>query len=142
MNWIVCCSLLFAFALVPRSFSFVVVSPLQKRASLQHLNGIQGFRTWLEAKFPDAVYPIRQSHNHETFDHVLIDLNEFLHRVVRTSQTEADALVLLLKELDRLTKMATPKKSLVLVIDGPPSAAKLATRRRRRLQKYITAQRT
>lgn len=123
-------------------YSFVAIPSSQKRYSLHKLNGIRGFRTWLESKFPDAVHPISQSQDQETFDHVLIDLNQFLHTIVRNSRTEGHGLVLLMKELDQLIQMATPTKSLVLAIDGPPSAAKLATQRQRRLEKCIKAERT
>lgn len=130
------------FALLPKIYSFVTVPRSQGRASFHQLNGIRGFRTWLESKFPDAIYPITQSQDQETFDHVLVDLNQFLHAIVRNSRTEGHALVLLMKELDQLIQMATPTKSLVLAIDGPPSAAKLATQRQRRLEKFIKAERT
>lgn len=131
-------------ALIPRTFSFVVAPSSQRRAaSLHQLQGIRGFRTWLESKFPDAIiYPISQSQHQETFDHVLIDLNQFLHTVVRKSRTEGYSLVSLMKELDQLIQLATPTKSLVLAMDGPPSAAKLATQRQRRLEKIIKAERT
>ena len=130
------------FALVPRIYSFVGIPCSHRRTPLHQLHGIRGFRSWLESKFPDAIYPITQSQDQETFDHVLVDLNQFLHTIVRNSRTEGHALVLLMKELDQLIQMATPTKSLVLAIDGPPSAAKLATQRQRRLEKCIKAERT
>jgi 5'-3' exoribonuclease 2 len=130
------------FSFLPKIYSFVALQRSQKRASLHPLNGIRGFRSWLESTYPDAIYPIRQTQDQENFDHVLIDLNQFLHVIVRNSRSDGHALVLLMKELDLLIQMATPTKSLVLAIDGPPSAAKLATQRQRRLEKIIKVERT
>ncbi|GAX28548.1 5'-3' exoribonuclease 1 [Fistulifera solaris] len=138
----VCCKLLLMFALLPTIYTFVALQRSQKRASLHPLNGIRGFRSWLESTHPDAIYPIRQLQDQDNFDHVLIDLNQFLHVIVRNSRSDDHALVLLMKELDLLIQMATPTKSLVLAIDGPPSAAKLATQRQRRLEKIIKVERT
>ncbi|GAX15210.1 5'-3' exoribonuclease 1 [Fistulifera solaris] len=122
--------------------SFVALQRSQQRALLHPLHGIRGFRTWLESTYPDAIYPIRRNQDQENFDHVLIDLNQFLHIIVRNSRSDEHALLLLMKELDLLIQMATPTKSLVLAIDGPPSAAKLATQRQRRLEKIIKVERT
>jgi hypothetical protein len=44
-----------------------------------------------------------------------------------------------MKELNACIELATPTKSLVLAMDGPPSAAKLATSRKRRLSTLIKA---
>jgi hypothetical protein len=68
----------------------------------------------------------------ETFDHVLIDMNQLLHITLRRSKSDDHALILLLKELDKCLSIAKPTKSIVLSFDGPPAAAKLATQRRRR----------
>jgi XRN 5'-3' exonuclease N-terminus len=68
----------------------------------------------------------------DTFDHVLIDVNQYLHVAMRKSRSEEHGLVLFMKELDACVRTATPLQSLVLAMDGPPSAAKLATQRKRR----------
>ncbi len=68
----------------------------------------------------------------ESFHHVLIDVNQLLHITLRRSKSDDHALVLLLKELDKCLSIAKPTKSITLAFDGPPSAAKLATQRRRR----------
>ena len=78
---------------------------------------------------------------HETFDHVLIDMNQLLHVCLRKSRTEGHALILLMKELDECCRLATPTQSLVLAMDGPPSASKLATQRQRRLQTIVRTER-
>lgn len=118
------------------------------------LFGIKGFRAWFETRFPDSIVNIdvpdaneknrgntknqksakqaASSSSQEYFDHVLIDMNQILHVVLRRSRNEEHATRLLMVEMDRLLRMVTPTKSLVLAIDGPPAAAKLATQRRRR----------
>ena len=94
--------------------------------------GIKGFRAWLETKFPECVVDMPRDNASETFDHVLIDMNQLLHVVLRRSRSDGHGLTLLMKELDACLQLATPTKSLVLAIDGPPGAAKLATQRKRR----------
>lgn len=96
------------------------------------LFGIKGFRGWFESQFPQAIIDIPKKGSQEDFDHVLVDLNQLLHICVRRSRSDEHALVLLMKELDAVVDLATPRSSLVLAMDGPPSAAKLATQRRRR----------
>jgi hypothetical protein len=100
--------------------------------TLSPLSGIKGFRGWYESQFPSAIVGFDKRGSHENFDHVLIDVNQILHTTLRKSQSENHGLVLLIKELDACVNMATPTKSLVLAMDGPPGAAKLSTQRQRR----------
>ena len=94
--------------------------------------GIKGFRAWFESQFPSAIVAFSKEGAHEKFDHVLIDVNQILHTALRKAGSEGHGLVLLIKELDACIQMATPTQTLVLAMDGPPSAAKLATQRQRR----------
>ena len=105
-----------------------------------HLMGIKGFRSWLESQFPESVIGMRQDGSSETFDHVLIDMNQLLHVSIRKSRSDGHSLIVLMKELDACLQFATPTKSLVLAMDGPPSAAKLATQRKRRLSTIVKAE--
>lgn len=68
-------------------------------------------------------------------------MNQLLHVCLRKSRSEGHALTLLMKELDDCCRMATPTKSLVLAMDGPPSASKLATQRQRRLNTIVSNER-
>lgn len=103
--------------------------------------GIRGFRAWFESQFPSALTPIDklptgQDKNHyrcDRFDHVLIDMNQLLHVCVRKSRSDGHALTLMIMELDAIVRQIEPTQSIVLALDGPPSSAKLATQRRRRL---------
>jgi XRN 5'-3' exonuclease N-terminus len=102
------------------------------RSKETSLMGIKGFRSWFESQFPDAITAMMKEGAHDDFDHVLIDMNQLLHIVLRKSRSEGHCFTLLMQELDACVAMATPKQSLVLAMDGPPGAAKLATQRRRR----------
>ncbi len=127
-----------------------------------HLFGIKGFRSWFEGTFPSAVTTItttspdryrgnrgRKQHNinrngesgfqPETFDHVLIDANQFLHTTLRKAYNrrkkrdinshsgqhdeELDediiehVLLLFIKEINRITSTtAVPRRSLVVAL--------------------------
>ena len=110
-------------------------------SSSTSLNGIKGFRAWFESQFPDAIVAIpNDGSRQETFDHVLIDMNQILHIVLRKSRSDGHALTLLMKELDAVVQMATPTQSLVLAMDGPPAAAKLATQRKRRYSALVRSE--
>jgi hypothetical protein len=102
--------------------------------------GIKGFRSWFESQFPDAILAMPRNEAHEEFDHVLIDMNQLLHVSLRRARSEGHALTILMKELDACCALASPKISLVLAIDGPPSAAKLATQRRRRFSTFVRSE--
>lgn len=123
----------------------------RKRTSTTQLNGIKGFRGWFESTFPNAMTPIttaapnrsgpnsdKPTHT-DTFDHVLIDVNQLLHVALRRARNEGHALTMVLKELDKCIQLAQPTQSVVLALDGPPSAAKLATQRRRRYGTVVRA---
>jgi XRN 5'-3' exonuclease N-terminus len=98
--------------------------------------GIKGFRSWFESQFPRAITGMSKDGSlaHEEFDHVLIDMNQILHQVLRKSRSDGHCFTLLMKELDACVALATPTQSLVLAMDGSPGAAKLATQRWRRYQ--------
>ena len=68
----------------------------------------------------------------DSFDHVLVDMNQILHVVLRRSRNRDQAMKSLMVELDILIGRCKPVQSLVLAIDGSPAAAKLATQRKRR----------
>jgi len=93
-------------------------------------------RAWFEDNYPDSIARIDNT-SQDYFDHVLVDMNQVLHIVMRRSRSREQALPILMGELDRLIQVATPTKSLVLAVDGPPGAAKLATQRRRRYSTYV-----
>lgn len=117
-----------------------VVRPAPKRIRQSScLNGIKGFQAWFNTQFPDATIEIDNNSN-ENFDHVLVDMNQVLHVILRRSRSREHAIRLLMSELDRMIQITTPTQSLVLALDGPPAAAKLATQRRRRYGTLVRTQ--
>lgn len=113
------------------------IKPFHKRSSTTtKLCGIKGLRAWFEDTYPDSIARIDTT-SQDSFDHVLVDMNQVLHIVMRRSRSREQALPILMAELDRLIEVARPIKSLVLAVDGPPGAAKLATQRRRRYSTYV-----
>jgi XRN 5'-3' exonuclease N-terminus len=102
--------------------------------------GVRGFRGWFESQFPKSVYEIPKATSNESFDHVLVDVNALLHICLRRSRSDGHALMLFIKELDAIVQYATPLQNLVLALDGPPGAAKLATQRNRRYQTVTRAE--
>ncbi|KAG7337792.1 XRN 5'-3' exonuclease [Nitzschia inconspicua] len=107
-------------------------TPTTPLSSQTALFGIKGFRQWFEQQFPSAVKSVNVDKYNDTFDHVLVDMNQILHVVLRRSRDEEQAIKLLMFELDTLIQRVRPTRSLVLAIDGSPAAAKLATQRKRR----------
>ena len=115
----------------PSSTSFSTQSILLQRpttTTTTSLFGIKGFRAWFETQFPDAIVNINpnknKKSNHEatdSFDHVLVDMNQIIHVILRRSRNDEHAVRMLMSEMDRLLEMVTPTQSLVLAIDGPPA---------------------
>lgn len=124
--------------LLHRTYAFS--PPVVSRSSHTQLMGVRGFRSWFESQFPKSVHEISKESSNESFDHVLVDANSLLHICIRKSRTDGHALVLFMKELDAIVALATPSQSLVLALDGPPGAAKLATQRKRRYQTVVRSQ--
>jgi len=127
------------------SITLAFITPSQLRTKSNHnlqssvtkLNGIKGFRGWFESQFPDAISEIPRANSQETFDHVLIDINQLLHISLRRSRNDDQALATFMSELNSCIEFAMPRRSLVLAMDGSASAAKLATSRKRRLSTIV-----
>jgi 5'-3' exonuclease len=59
-------------------------------------------------------------------------MNVILHGILRRARGQDHAIKLLMHELDQVLQLTNPTRSLVLAIDGPAPAAKIATQRKRR----------
>ena len=68
----------------------------------------------------------------DAFDHVLIDVNQYVHTSARRATSQEDAVRRLYAALDGVLKVARPRKSLVLALDGAAPVAKIVTQRKRR----------
>uniref|UniRef100_A0A6B2LIK1 Xrn1 N-terminal domain-containing protein n=1 Tax=Arcella intermedia TaxID=1963864 RepID=A0A6B2LIK1_9EUKA len=90
--------------------------------------GIPGFSTWFLKKFGFAcsVGGVR------AVDHLYIDLNAYIHNLINSKNEEA-FILRLFAILDNIFKIAQPKKSLFLVLDGSAPLAKLLQQRKRRI---------
>ena len=98
------------------------------------LSGIAGFgqffaESWLGR---DACQVVQCPPAKGTFDHVLIDVNQFVHTSTRRATDEEDAVKRLFVALDGVLRVARPTTSLVLALDGAAPIAKIVTQRRRR----------
>eukprot|EP00980_Cylindrotheca_fusiformis_P000685 scaffold167_cov110-Cylindrotheca_fusiformis.AAC.13 len=113
--------------------------PAKRIRQCPRLYGIKGFQAWFNTQFPDATIEL-DPHSRENFDHVLVDMNQVLHVILRRSRSRDHAIRMLMRELDRMIQITTPTKSFVLALDGPPAAAKLATQRKRRYGTLVRTQ--
>ena len=70
-------------------------------------------------------------------DHICIDMNQLVHTSLRSKSnpTLTKCISKIYSELDGVLKFVTPRKSLVLVFDGPAPFAKIQTQRNRRMNK-------
>lgn len=126
-----------AFLLGQVGSSLRLMSCHHPPSSSTRLMGIKGFRSWFASQFPDAIGEVTKGEDGQEFDHVLIDVNPLLHVAVRKGLSDGHALALLMRDLDNCLELAKPRKSLVLAMDGPPGAAKLATQRSRRYSMLV-----
>jgi 5'-3' exonuclease len=114
------------------SSSTIISSTTATQSSTTALFGIKGFRSWFQDQFPNAVRHVDVDKFQDKFDHVLVDMNQILHVILRRSRNQEQVTKTLMFELDLLVSRCNPTQSLVLAIDGSPAAAKLATQRKRR----------
>ena len=124
---------LLAWAVVGSSDGFAPAAAGLGRRGVP-LGGIAGFgtffaETWLGR---DACQMVSCPPKKGTFDHVLIDVNQFVHTSTRRATSEEDAVRRLMSALDGVLRVARPTQSLVLALDGAAPIAKIVTQRRRR----------
>lgn len=97
--------------------------------------GVVGLTKFLRRKGSGSAW--RPASISQTFftDHLCIDMNQLVHTSVRSKSTPNlhQCSRRMFFELDNILKYVSPKKSLVLVFDGPAPFAKLQTQRNRRI---------
>ena len=96
--------------------------------------GINNFFKWMHKSYPSDILPITQNF----YDHVYIDINVILHRIIRSSPDEETLFGKLFSYIDNILKFVIPMKTLTLAIDGIASFAKIMLQRERRLN-YVRA---
>ena len=115
-------------------FAFEARSLPRARRASTAVSGIAGFGTFFAESWlgKDATKVVACPPNKGTFDHVLIDVNQFVHTSTRRATSEDDAVRRLFTALDGILRVARPTRSLVLALDGAAPIAKIVTQRRRR----------
>ena len=125
-----CAVALIALAATAGGFTTTNRAPRPPKPTLLH--GIANFGTffaesWLGAgacssrKCPPAK---------DVFDHVLVDVNQYVHTSARRATSQDDAVKRLYAALDGVLRVARPRKSLVLALDGAEIQASRSRDRR------------
>eukprot|EP01044_Picomonas_judraskeda_P000507 COSAG03_NODE_22_length_20538_cov_27.667286_9_plen_283_part_00 len=110
--------------------------------------GIPGYTRWLRQRFGSAFHPVKASvalapqcprRARTGFDHVHFDLAARLYMVSGRANDTPHLVRLLLRDLHRVVRWASPRQSVTLAVDGVPPAAKLWTQRIRRFDRKRAA---
>jgi hypothetical protein len=83
--------------------------------------GISGFTEWFLKSFPRSV--VKVDDNKGQVDHVLIDFNQFVHKVSRTAKNYDAVWKKLFRQLDNILNVTKPRQSVYIVMDGPGTDA-------------------
>lgn len=93
--------------------------------------GISKFIGWIKQTYPESVSNIEYNYGN-FFDHVYIDINVILHRIISISTTEDELLSRLCIYIDNVLKHVIPLKSITIASDGIAPFAKIILQRERR----------
>lgn len=92
--------------------------------------GIDKFQSYLKNVYYCSILEKDQY----PYDHVYIDLNFLLHKLISYSKTEDDLIQKTIELINNIIQTNRPLKTLNLMADGSASYAKIVLQRRRRLQ--------
>jgi len=92
--------------------------------------GIEKFHTWLKNNYYNSI----SEYDTTSYDHVYIDLNYVLHRLVSYSSSENELITRTLDAIKTIANTNASIKTLNLVADGSASYAKILLQKKRRLQ--------
>mmetsp|Transcript_30559 Transcript_30559/g.44398 ORF Transcript_30559/g.44398 Transcript_30559/m.44398 type:complete len:740 (-) Transcript_30559:233-2452(-) len=114
--------------------------------------GIKGLNSWISSSFSGVIVdapnpPFRQggykgknarrrrppNKIQNSYDHVLIDANEIVHRAFRRSSTENQVFRHIVRRLDEVFQNYPPRISALIALDGPGPNAKMLEQRKRRI---------
>lgn len=115
---------------------FLVSLQLLLQENVVRVNaGVVGLTKFLRRKGSGSAWTPASINQQATTDHLCIDMNQLIHTSVRSKSTPNlnQCSRRIFFELDNILKYVSPKKSLVLVFDGPAPFAKLQTQRSRRV---------
>ena len=79
--------------------------------------GISGFTDWFLKTFPRTA--VKVNDRKVVVDHVLIDFNQFVHKVTRTAKSYDAVWKKLYRQLDNILNVTNPRQSVYIVMDGP-----------------------
>ena len=92
--------------------------------------GIEKFHTWLK----NTYYTSIMDYDNGSYEHIYVDLNFLLHRLVSYVSSENELLERMKKSLSTIVTNNRPLKSLTLAADGSATYAKIMLQKKRRTQ--------
>lgn len=92
--------------------------------------GIDKFHTWLKQKYSVSM----SDYNGKSFDHLYIDLNFMLHRLVLYTPTYDELIERIIQTIKDSMRLNKPRRSITLVADGSASYAKIMAQKESRLR--------
>lgn len=92
--------------------------------------GIEGFHSWLKNTYYSAI----SEYNNNSYDHIYIDLNFILHKVITYATSDSDLIERAIDTLNNIILRNAPMKTLNLAADGAASYAKIILQKKRRMQ--------
>ncbi|XP_049851329.1 5'-3' exoribonuclease 1-like [Schistocerca gregaria] len=96
--------------------------------------GIKGFTKYFMRQFPKSMRVIHQGRNIIEYDHVLVDLNQIVHRAIRSADSYQRLWKKLYSLLNGILKIVKVRRTVLLVADGIASKSKFVEQRRRRVK--------
>lgn len=91
--------------------------------------GINKFQSWLRNNFNNSI----KKYDYRNFDHVYIDLNYILHKMISYASDENDLIIHVIKNIKDIIDHNYPSKTLNLAADGSANYAKILLQKKRRL---------
>lgn len=79
--------------------------------------GIAGFTEWFLKSFPRTATKVGEGAI--PVDHVLIDFNQFVHKVSRSAHSYPVLWKKMYQQLDEILNITNPRQSVYIVMDGP-----------------------
>lgn len=92
--------------------------------------GIDKFHSWLKNTYYNSIL----DYNTDKYDHIYVDLNFVLHRIVSYVSSEKELYEKALGAITTIITNNTPAKSLTLAADGSATYAKIILQKKRRMQ--------
>lgn len=98
--------------------------------------GIEKFQSWLKNTYYMAI----DDYNYYPYDHIYVDLNFMLHRLVSYVSSEQELIAKTIQAITTIVSNNKPLKSLTLAADGSATYAKILLQKKRRLQTAQSSQ--